>query len=447
MFQSQQISTAEALKIGQITCEEHTKTYLNRIDKENKRLNCFLELNKDILNQAKELDKKREKKEKLGKFFGLVFAIKCNLNVKDMTISSASKVLENYKGTYDSVVVSTIKQEDGLIIGITNSDEFAAGSTGKNSAFGKTQNPLSFGRIPGGSSSGSAVSVSAEFCDAAIGTDTGGSIRNPASHCGVVGVKPTYGLVSRQGLSDLSMSLDTIGTFTRDVTSNKFILETLSKRHTHSTDFNINSVKIGIIPEFKQRIEDKEILQKYNEILDKLKEKGAQIKEVKIDYIELGVEAYYPIVFTEFFSATRKFDGIKYGKKFEEEAGEEPQRRVLGGKEISRAEFKGAYYKKALQVKKILSKSFEKAFKEVDFIISPTTPKLAHKFEEQLSVKQEYAYDIFTTPISLAGNPSGVVPFLFEKEQVRFSVGFQVITDKFEENKMYCLMLFLENLK
>ena len=443
------IEIVEQLRAGKKSCKEHTKNYLDKINEKNKQINCFLELNKKVLEQAKELDRKQRRQEKLGKFFGLCFAIKCNLSVEDMTISSASKVLENYKGTYDSDVTTKIKQEDGLIIGITNADEFAAGSTGGNSAFGKTQNPLSIGRIPGGSSSGSAACISANMCDVAIGTDTGGSIRTPAAHCGVIGIKTTYGLLSRQGLSDLSMSLDTIGTLTNDVTSSEYILNILSEKtqKAQSKEFNIQKTTIGIIPEFENHIEDEEILQKYKEVIKELEKRGATIKKINIKFIDLGVEAYYPIVFTEFFSATQKFDGIKYGKKFEEKAGVEALRRVFGGREISRAEFKGAYYKKALQVKNLLSKSFEESFKEVDYIISPTTPKLAHKFEDKLSTKEEYAYDIFTTPISLAGNPSGVIPFKFKKGEENFSIGFQVVAEKFQEEKMFKLMRFLEKLK
>ena len=205
------------LRSKELSAEENVKHFLSNIEKLNKKYNIFLEINKDALSEARKLDAKLRNKEKIGVFFGLVFALKSNISVKGMHISCASKTLENYKGTFDADVVEKIISEDGIIIGIVNNDEFASGSSGENSAFGPTINPAAPQRIPGGSSSGSAAAIAADMADIALGSDTGGSIRNPASHCGIVGIKPSYGRVSRYGLVDLSMSLDQIGSFSKDV--------------------------------------------------------------------------------------------------------------------------------------------------------------------------------------------------------------------------------------
>src|SRR3989344_1756437 len=197
--------------------QEKARRYLDKIKKEDKKINAFLYVNEKVVDEVCEIEKKIEKGKKKGRLYGYVFGVKSNINVRGMLISCASKSLEEYYGTYDASIIEKIKKEDGLIIGMTNCDEFASGSSGEYSAFGPTENPVVPGRISGGSSSGSAAAVAAGFCDVALGSDTGGSVRNPASHCGIVGIKPSYGSVSRYGLVDLSMSLDQIGIFAKDV--------------------------------------------------------------------------------------------------------------------------------------------------------------------------------------------------------------------------------------
>ena len=412
------------LKYGSLSCVQNAQDFLAEIEKNDEKYNIFLELDKNIVEKAKELDKKRDSGANLGKLFGVIVAIKSNISYVDKTISCASKTLNNYKGTYNADVIEKLLKEDALIIGILNNDEFASGSSGETSAFGNTINPTATNRVPGGSSSASAASVAANFCDIALGTDTGGSIRNPASHCGVVGVKPSYGRVSRYGLLDLSMSLDQIGPFSHSVYASALVMEIISGfsnkdsttkdivvgEYSNTLDEN-RKLKIGVIKSFDSLIVDNQIKETFETAKESLAASGHEIIELDLKCVDLGIQAYYPIVYTEFFSGTRKYDSVKYGHKIEESGGEEVLRRILGGKEISKSEFDGAYYKKALKVKEIISEEFEKAFSQVDVILSPTTPMLPHKFDETLTTEQMYAYDAFTIPANLAGICAGVVRY------------------------------------
>ena len=349
--------------------QEKLKRYLNEIeknDKKGKKINALLQIKneKELFEEAEKIDEKIKKK-KAGKLAGKIIAVKSNINVAGLNASCASKTLENYKCTYDASVVKKIKEEDGLIIGMTNMDEFACGSSGETSAFGPTKNPKNLNLIPGGSSSGSAAAVSADFCDMALGSDTGGSVRNPASHCGVVGVKPSYGLVSRYGLIDLSMSLDQIGTLTKDVYDAALLLNVIQgkdeKDSTSKEKEKISlkeiekiskNLKIGILElEISDKRIQKIIEEKVKETVGKYKWK---VQKIKIEHIGLAIATYYPLVYVEFFSATRRFDGRRYGEKIEDVAGEEVLRRILGGSEISREEFFGRYYYLALNAKKII---------------------------------------------------------------------------------------------
>ena len=448
------------LKTGKLTCVENVKHFLANIEKKNEKYNIFLEINKNALREAEELDNKRMKGEEIGDFFGLVFGIKPNISTKDMTISCASKTLENYKGTFDADVVQKIKEEDGIIIGMVNCDEFASGSSGENSAFGPTTNPKSPLRIPGGSSSGAAAAIAADMCDISLATDTGGSIRNPASHCGIVGIKPSYGRVSRYGLVDLGMSLDQIGPFSEDIYGSAYVLSRLagkSEKDSISFDKEVpdytlekpnRKYKIGIIKEFKNLIDDERIQDILDNKVNKLNELGHEVIEISMNAIDLAIQAYYPIVYAEFYSGTRKLDGVKYGHKVEDTCGPEALRRILGGKEISKSEYGGAYYKKSLKVKEIISSEFERVFKEVDFILTPVTPMLPHKYGTKLTAEQMYAYDAFTIPANLAGICGGVISRDIVKEgDEDVYVGVQVLADKFREDLMFQGLNLLDSLK
>jgi aspartyl-tRNA(Asn)/glutamyl-tRNA(Gln) amidotransferase subunit A len=423
---------------------EKVKQQLELIKKKNKEINSVLQVNPDALEQAKEIEKKI-KAGKAGKLAGKTIIIKSNINVKGLNASCASKTLENYKAPYDATVIARIKEEDGLILGMANMDEFACGSSGETSAFNPTKNPADTSLIPGGSSSGSAASVAAGFCDIALGSDTGGSIRNPASHCGVVGVKPSYGLVSRYGLIDLSMSLDQIGPIAQNIDDALLMLNVISgKDENDATTYESDEIKLEKLKEIRVGIPkisaDKQI---WDIVLAKLKEhKNIKTKEIELPHINLAVQTYYPLVYVEFFSGTRKFDGRRYGKKIEESCGEEVLRRILGGKEISRAEYHGRYYHKALMAKQVIKKEFEKAFQQVDLIVLPTVPRLPHKIGEKISVEEMYSYDTLTIPANLAEIPAMSIPV---GTISNVPVGLQIMAPQFQEGRMFSLAKLLEN--
>jgi len=444
------------LKSGKLFAVDNVKGFLREIelnDQKGKKINAFLELNKNVLDDAKEVDKKI-KQGKSGKLAGLVFGVKSNINVVGMHANCASKVLEDYKATYDASVIKRIKEEDGIIIGMMNMDEFASGSSGESSAFGACKNPAALERIPGGSSSGSAASVSAGFCDLALGSDTGGSIRNPASHCGVVGMKPSYSSVSRYGLIDLSMSLDQIGPLSEDVYGSALVYDLIrggddrdsisqdsKKLDLGKLDKIPKNIKVGILD---MEVSDKRIQEMIELRLEELKNKyGWKIEKINIKYLDLAVQMYYPLVYVEFFSGTRRFDGRRYGKKIEDYAGKEVLRRILVGEEISQAEFSGRYYSRAIKARELLVKSFQDAFKKVDCIISPTVPRLPHKIGEEVSIEDMYLYDILTSPANLAGNCAISIP---SGEIEGVPIGMQVICDNFKEQKLFEIASAVEKL-
>jgi len=418
------------IKDKKLSAEENIKYFLDKIKKENPKINAILHINENAIEQAKEIDKKI-KLGKAGKLAGLGVIVKSNINVKDLICNCASKTLENYKATYSATVINRLLSQDAIILGMANMDEFACGGSGENSAFGVTKNPKCLDRIPGGSSSGSAASVAAGFCDFALGSDTGGSIRNPASHCGLVGFKPSYGAVSRYGLVDMSMSLDQIGPLTNSVKDCEMVFNTIKGKDekdgvTRNFKENKDSKKIIIgIPKIGAEKEIWDLI--LNRVDEVCKKQGWKKEDIKLEHIDLGIQTYYPIVYVEVFSGTRKFDGRKYGLPIEDSCGEEVLRRILGGKEISKAEHAGKYYRSALKAKEIIKKEFENAFKKVDVIIMPTVPRTPHKFKEQISLEDMYNYDTLTVLANLAEIPAISVPCSEVKEgNDNIPVGLQI---------------------
>ena len=435
---------------------EKLKKYLKEIeksDKSGKKINAFLQLNSNALNEAKIIDEKI-KKGKAGKLAGQIIGVKANINVKGMIVSCASKTLENYKSPYDASVIKKIKEEDGLIIGMTNCDEFACGWSGETSAFGPTKNPQALDLVAGGSSSGSAAAVSANFCDITLGSDTGGSIRVPASHCEVVGVKPTYSSVSRYGLIDMSMSLDQIGPIAKNVTDAVLLFNVIKGQDENdsiSQDISFNLKEIEKVPKnivvgvLDFEIKDKRIQNLIDEKISEVSKKyGWKIKKVKMKYIDFAIATYFPLVYVEFFSATRRFDGRRYGEKIEDVCGPEVLRRILGGLEISKAEYGGRYYHKALQAKKIIEEEFMQIFKSVDCIVSPVVPRLPHKIGRKISSEEMFQYDALTSPMNLAGNCALSLP-IGKIDDI--PVGMQIACDKFQDEKMFKIARSVEKIR
>jgi aspartyl-tRNA(Asn)/glutamyl-tRNA(Gln) amidotransferase subunit A len=360
-----------------------------------------------------------------GRLAGLSMAIKSNICVKGLLTSAASKTLESFIAPYDAHVVERLRVEGANIVGMANMDEFACGASGESSYYGPTQNPAAPGRIPGGSSSGSAAAVAAGLADCALGSDTGGSIRNPASHCGVVGFKPTYGLVSRYGLLDMAMSLDQIGPIARDVVTCARLMDVIGghdPRDATSLDVavggferglnpDLRGVRLGYAREFDELVSDKGIVKAIRGAADRLSSAGAEIVDVSLPNLELAIPTYYLNVYVEFFSATRKYDGRRYGHRIEEACGEEVMRRIILGRYISQKEFSGRFYRKALQARSLIRGELSAALSGVDALIGPVVPKLPHKLGTKMDdPRVMYAYDIFTTPANLAGLPAGSIP-------------------------------------
>jgi aspartyl-tRNA(Asn)/glutamyl-tRNA(Gln) amidotransferase subunit A len=413
----------EAIRRGELSVVENVQQTFERIKKLDKKVRAFIELNQKALKDAEELDRKIKKGERVGKLAGLTIGVKSNINVRGLRATCASRTLENYVATYDAEVIRRVRAADGIIVGTNNMDEFACGSSGETSAFGPTDNPAAPGHIPGGSSSGGGAAIAAGLCDLCLGTDTGGSIRNPASHCGIVGIKPTYGLVPRQGLIDLGMSLDQIGPLAPDVYGAALMLETMAGKNPNECVMlnvprvsyvgkldggDLKGVRIGVGPKFAE-LTDPKVMEVIDEAVGRLRDLGAEILEVKLPNLEKGLPAYYLIVSVEFFSATRKFDGRKYGKRIEEVCGEEVLRRILRGRYISRKEYRGKYYQRALQIRTLIRQELMKALQQVDVVVGPTVPKLPHRLGTKLTPMEMYAYDYLTIPANLAGICGGVV--------------------------------------
>ncbi|WP_042702529.1 Asp-tRNA(Asn)/Glu-tRNA(Gln) amidotransferase subunit GatA [Methanobrevibacter arboriphilus] len=455
---------SQKIKNNDLKATENLENFIATIEKNNPSINAFLEVNKEsALSQAKKIDEKIKNGLKVGSLAGLVFGIKANINVEDRIISAASKTLENYYGSYDATVIKKIKEQDGIIIGICNMDEFAAGSSTESSYFGATENPAALGHIPGGSSGGSAAAIASEMCDITLGSDTGGSIRNPASHCGVIGFKPTYGAVSRQGLLDLSMSLDQIGPLSDNVSGISMALDTivgydetectsLNQKFSSFTDIatqdreklqeDVKDMKVLCINQFKD-VTDEHINKIIDESVDKIGDMGAEVVESSFDYIDLCLPTYYLINYVEFFSSTRKYDGRKYGNKIEDVCGEEVLRRIEMGSYISQQEFSGKYYKKALQARSLIRNEINKLLSDVDLILGPTVPKLPHKIGEKLEPMEMYAYDVLTVIANLAGIPAGSMK---AGEYNGIPVGLQLQAKPNDDDKIIKTMAALESL-
>ncbi|MGN1207857.1 MAG: Asp-tRNA(Asn)/Glu-tRNA(Gln) amidotransferase subunit GatA, partial [Christensenellales bacterium] len=386
----------------------------------------------------------------------------------------ASKFLENYESVYDAGVVEKLKAQHAIILGKANMDEFAMGSSNENSAFGACLNPVDNSRVTGGSSGGSACSVKANLCFASLGSDTGGSIRQPASLCGVVGLKPTYGLVSRYGLVAFASSLDQIGPFTKTVKDSAIMLSVLAgydnreftSEKKEPVDYfkNLNSsvkgIKIGVPTNFLSLGMDKSVKEAVDRSIKFFKDNGAEIVEINLNNIDKSLAAYYVISSAEACSNLGRFDGIRYGKRAEnftdivdlyyksrtEGFGKEVKRRIMLGNFVLSSGYYDAYYKKAKAVQNLIKQEFDKAFKQVDVILTPTSPFTAFKIGEKINdhIKM-YLSDIYTVPVNIAGLPAISLPC--GEDENKLPIGLQLIANKFDEQTLFNVADYFETNK
>ena len=456
----------EKLKNKEIKPIDLVNEAFDRIEETN--LNCFITLNKEeAIKKAKEL----EEKEVDNILFGLPIAIKDNIVTKDLRTTAASHILEDFIPIYDATVITKIKEKNMIIIGKTNMDEFAMGSTGETSYFGNTLNPIDNTLVPGGSSSGSAACVAAGITPFSLGTDTGGSIRQPSSFCGLVGLKPTYGRVSRYGVIAFASSLDQVGPITRNVYENALLLNVISgkdkndltssnrevKDYTSLIGKDITNLKIAVPNYYMSEVIDKTVREKIINVINLLKEKGCQVDYVDIDYLEYAIPLYQVIALGEASSNLARYDGIRYGLKVEDFKnidelykntrtigfGNEVKRRIMIGSYILSGENANVYYYKALKLRKEMTDSFVSVLSKYDLIIGPTNTDVAYKLgTKQDDALKSFYDDLLTIPVNMAGLPALSLPVGYKNN---LPVGMHIIGNYFEEDKIYQLASYIEN--
>jgi len=438
---------------------------------ERKSLNAFITLCKE---EALELADKllTEGVDKDNLLWGIPIAIKDNISTKNLRTTCASKILENYVPIFDATVVEKIKENKMIIIGKTNMDEFAMGSTSRTSYFGAPKNPVDETKITGGSSGGSAACIAANLVPFALGTDTGGSIRQPASYTGIVGMKPTYGRVSRYGLIAFGSSLDQIGPMTRNVYENALLLNTiigkdnkdLTSSSKETEDFtrlignDIKGKKIAIPNYFVSDIVDKNIIDKLNRVVTILKDNGATVDYIDMKYLDQAVTLYQVIAMSEASSNLARFDGVKYGYRSEnadgvedmykntrsEAFGSEVKRRIMVGSYLLSGDNAKIYYNKALNVRNAMKKEFDKVFKNYDFIIGPTTTTVAYDLDANMDdPRKTFMDDVLVIPVNMAGLPGLSMPM--GKDKSNMPIGLHIIGDRYQEAEIYSLAAFLED--
>lgn len=459
------VQLANKIKAHEVSAIDATKAVLEQIDKTENEYNCYVTIDKEgALKQAEEIQKKIDAGElQESPLAGVPVAIKDNMCTEGMLTTCSSKILGNFIPTFSAEAVINLQKAGAVIIGKTNMDEFAMGSTTETSAFGPTKNPVNPEHVPGGSSGGSAAAVAANECFYALGSDTGGSIRQPAGYCGVVGMKPTYSTVSRYGLIAYGSSLDQIGPLCKDVTDCATILEVIASHDPKDstsvdrkdTDFttalveDVKGMKIGIPRDYLGEGLDEEVKTAILNAAKVLEEKGAIVEEFDLGLVEYAIPAYYTIAAAEASSNLERFDGIKYGyrtkeftdlhnmyKKTRSEGfGPEVKRRIMLGSFVLSSGYYDAYYLKALRVKALIKKAFDEAFAKYDVILGPVAPTTAPKLGESLSdpIKM-YLGDIYTISINLAGLPGICIPC--GKGSKGLPIGLQLIGDCYKEKNI-----------
>ncbi|MBI1838033.1 MAG: Asp-tRNA(Asn)/Glu-tRNA(Gln) amidotransferase subunit GatA [Flavobacteriia bacterium] len=456
----------KALSSG-VSVLEIVETYLSKIN-ENSDLNAFLEVFEEtVKQQALEVDKKI-KAGNAGRLAGMVIGLKDNLCYKGHKVSASSQILQNFESLYTGTAVQRLLDEDAVIIGRLNCDEFAMGSSNENSAFGPVKNPINKNLVPGGSSGGSAAAVCAGLCTAALGSDTGGSIRQPASFTGTFGLKPTYGRISRHGLIAYASSFDQIGPFTNSIEDSALLLEIMAGCDAYDSTATSRSVekytsfekpeklKIAVLQEsLETEGVDSEVVSKMNEIIEKLKKEGHTVENVSFPYLEYMVPTYYVLTTAEASSNLSRFDGVHYGYRSSEAVGVEAtyinsrsegfgpevQRRIMAGTFVLSNEFYDAYYTKGQKVRRVLRDKTDEIYKNFDLMILPTTPSTAFQINAVKDPIQMYLQDIFTVHANLTGNPAISLPL--GKHSSGLPFGIQVMANHFKEKDLFNFSSYL----
>lgn len=464
------IEIREKILSNELTSEQITKAYIDEIKKS--KINAVIEIFDDAIDSAKQMDEKIRHGYR-GKLAGVPILLKDNILVKGKHCSAGSLFLKDYIAEYTSTVAQKLIDEGAIILGRTNMDEFAMGSGTETSYYGKTLNPHDNTRVPGGSSGGSAAAVAANLCAAALGTDTGGSIRQPSSYCGVVGIKPTYGRVSRYGVIAFASSLDQVGPITKNVEDNALLLEVLSGQDNHDeTSANeptveylkdqINSIaglRVGVIPSVENMLKGLESEKLYNLAKQFLTDNGAKIVNLDINNMELVLPIYYIIAPAEATSNLARFDGVKYSRRSEkaknideiykysrtEGFGDEVKRRIMLGNYVLSSGYFDAYYNKARSLQAKLRDEFLSAFKDCDIILMPTAKGEAFKLGSKTDPVDAYKEDIFTVSANIAGLPSISIPF--GSGSTGLPIGMQLLAPHFKEKELYQIAKFIESNK
>jgi aspartyl-tRNA(Asn)/glutamyl-tRNA(Gln) amidotransferase subunit A len=453
----------KAWREGSITLEQLVDHYLLNISTKNPEINAFLEVfSKEAIEKAKELDLKKKNNQPLGKLAGMVIAIKDNICYKNHQVTASSKILEGYTSIYSSTAVERLLAEDVIIIGRTNCDEFAMGSSNENSAFGVVKNPRDTTRVPGGSSGGSVAAVAANMCLASLGSDTGGSIRQPASFCGLVGLKPTYGRISRYGLLAYGSSFDQIGPITHSLEDAGLLLGIMAgKDHLDATSSSVKVDPYGEIEKVSGKkiavldvvMDNKSIqpavMKAYKDAIKNLEASGNEIITVKFPFLDFLVPVYYVLTTAEASSNLSRYDGIHYGyrsksatdldstylKSRSEGFGKEVKRRIMLGTFVLSAGYYDAYYTKAQKVRRLVKEATDEIFKNADFILVPSTPGTAFKFGQNSNDPiTMYLEDLFTVQANITGHPAISVPVA--KDDAGLPIGMQLMAPAFSEHSM-----------
>lgn len=470
----------QQLKKKKVSAEKLVRDFLDKIEKKDGEINAYLEVFKDsALKTAKKVDEKISQGKEIGMLEGIPCAIKDNLCIEGQKVSAGSKILENYVAPYSATVIEKLKNRGAVFLGRTNMDEFAMGSSTENSAFGPTKNPYDLKRVPGGSSGGSAACVSSGLAEWALGSDTGGSIRQPASFCGLVGLKPTYGRVSRYGLLAMASSYDQIGPLTKTIEDSAIVLEaisgkdlkdntTIDKKENFFRNLKpeLKGKKIGVVKEFFGEGLDEEVKEKLQAKLAWAKEQGAILEEIELPNLKYSMAVYYLMITAEVSSNLARFDGIRYGfsdsvlqesisHDLEEVylnsrgqgLGNEVQRRIILGTYCLSAGYYDAYYKKAQKIRQLIKQDFQKAFKKVDVIFSPTTPTPAFLLgEKKADPLQMYLSDVYTVSANVAMIPAISLPCgTVEKDGKQLPIGMQLLGCWWEEQELLNIGMALEN--